>query len=516
VVQAGNAAIEGASIGLLSRAKRRELEDLVRRVVALAKVIAGACEGHRLWLLSVTSALYLVIAGLTAARKQLENDELFTLNIARLPSLAEVWSALLTGAEQLPPFFYMLTRAVLSLLGESNLALRLPAILGFWVMGLCLFRFVSKRSTALYGLAAMLFPLTTGAGSDANFSVTVQPGPTVAYEWSMNGVPIPGETSPTLHLNNVSVSKVGIYQVKVTETQSSRSTLSLPMDLQINFGGPGEPINADTRAVDKFLAAIDTTVRPNDPYDPAIVSGFTGTQIFTTYGSSGDPGEPEHCGVLCSFSKWHYYAFPTNSVVVVDNRGTTFGGVLAAYSGVQSAVTYATLVPIACSASHGAGNERVSFLAEAGVTYSILMAGTNLADIGGTVVLNHTETRPPFFTVLPISQTVSASHTLTLSVATSGYPPVGYQWQLNGVNIPNANGPSLSFSPFGLGNQGNYSVVYLRHKFEIEQADHYADLGLIVGYDDAFIAYLNGRLAATREQFIDYCVDMLLSRVSSY
>jgi hypothetical protein len=27
---------------------------------------------------------------------------------------------------------------------------------------------------------------------------------------------------------------------------------------------------------------------------------------------------------------------------------------------------------------------------------------------------------------------------------------------------------------------------------------------------------LNGRLAATREQFIDYCVDMLLSRVSSY
>jgi hypothetical protein len=31
-----------------------------------------------------------------------------------------------------------------------------------------------------------------------------------------------------------------------------------------------------------------------------------------------------------------------------------------------------------------------------------------------------------------------------------------------------------------------------------------------------FTAYLNGRLAATREQFIDYCVDMLLSRVSSY
>jgi hypothetical protein len=31
-----------------------------------------------------------------------------------------------------------------------------------------------------------------------------------------------------------------------------------------------------------------------------------------------------------------------------------------------------------------------------------------------------------------------------------------------------------------------------------------------------FTAYLNGRLSTTREQFIDYCVDMLLSRVSTY
>ncbi len=29
-----------------------------------------------------------------------------------------------------------------------------------------------------------------------------------------------------------------------------------------------------------------------------------------------------------------------------------------------------------------------------------------------------------------------------------------------------------------------------------------------------FTAYLDGRLAATREQFIDYCVNMLLSRTA--
>ncbi len=40
--------------------------------------------------------------------------------------------------------------------------------------------------------------------------------------------------------------------------------------------------------------------------------------------------------------------------------------------------------------------------------------------------------------------------------------------------------------------------------------------GLIGALTALFTAYLNGRLHASRKQFIDYCVDMLLSRVTSY
>jgi len=39
---------------------------------------------------------------------------------------------------------------------------------------------------------------------------------------------------------------------------------------------------------------------------------------------------------------------------------------------------------------------------------------------------------------------------------------------------------------------------------------------LIGGLTALFTAYLDGRLAATREQFIDFCVDMLLSRPATY
>lgn len=41
--------------------------------------------------------------------------------------------------------------------------------------------------------------------------------------------------------------------------------------------------------------------------------------------------------------------------------------------------------------------------------------------------------------------------------------------------------------------QGRYATVYLRHVFQVEHADHVSELGLMINYDDAFVAYLNGK-----------------------
>ena len=119
------------------------------------------CEQKKYWFLSGFSALYMIITCLLASRRLLWNDELFTLYTSRLPSFSDIWNALLTGADQIPPFFHLITRASLFLFGINELSVRLPSILGFWLMCICLFHFVSKRSSALYGFAAMLFPLTT-------------------------------------------------------------------------------------------------------------------------------------------------------------------------------------------------------------------------------------------------------------------------------------------------------------------------------------------------------------------
>ena len=44
--------------------------------------------------------------------------------------------------------------------------------------------------------------------------------------------------------------------------------------------------------------------------------------------------------------------------------------------------------------------------------------------------------------------------------------------------------------------EGKYSTIYLRRGFTIPQADKITELGLVIDYDDAFIAYLNGQEVA--------------------
>lgn len=104
--------------------------------------------------------VYLPVTLVLAARKLLWNDELFTFYIAGRPNIGDIWTALLTGAEQIPPAFYWITRPFM---GHSAAAMRVPEVLGFWLMGVCLIAIVSHRAPPIYGLVAALAALFTGA-----------------------------------------------------------------------------------------------------------------------------------------------------------------------------------------------------------------------------------------------------------------------------------------------------------------------------------------------------------------
>jgi hypothetical protein len=135
----------------------------LRTVLRRSHSALAAIEQRWPYLLALIILLFLAVTLVLDAKRPLWNDELFTFYISGQPSLQGVWKALLTGAEQLPIFFFVFVRLFTGVFGNSPIAFRLPETLGFLVMNISTFTFVRRRVPASYGLVAFLFPAVTDA-----------------------------------------------------------------------------------------------------------------------------------------------------------------------------------------------------------------------------------------------------------------------------------------------------------------------------------------------------------------
>jgi hypothetical protein len=135
----------------------------VQRIARWVNRLAAHADRSLVLPIAVLSLLYLAVTIVFAQRKLMWNDELYTYYMARLPTMSDVWAALISRGEQTPPFFYWTTRVSFHLFGVNNLSVRLPEIIGFWVMLAALYVFVARRSSSLSGLCAAAFPLVTNA-----------------------------------------------------------------------------------------------------------------------------------------------------------------------------------------------------------------------------------------------------------------------------------------------------------------------------------------------------------------
>jgi hypothetical protein len=113
-------------------------------------------------LLLAFSVIFLAAALLSAHRKILWGDELVTYYVATLPSAQDVWAAIV-GGDVLPPLGHFLSRASIALLGPSHVAIRLPEVIGYWVMSLCIYLFVRRYTSPAHATIALLTPMCTVA-----------------------------------------------------------------------------------------------------------------------------------------------------------------------------------------------------------------------------------------------------------------------------------------------------------------------------------------------------------------
>jgi hypothetical protein len=109
------------------------------------------------------SLFYVIITTLLSSMKLLWLDELITYHIASLGSAHAIWHALSQGADPNPPLSHLAVLGVMRLFGDHELALRLPAIAGYWLGLLSLYLFLRRRISPTWALAGTLLSMATGA-----------------------------------------------------------------------------------------------------------------------------------------------------------------------------------------------------------------------------------------------------------------------------------------------------------------------------------------------------------------
>jgi len=114
------------------------------------------------------SGLYLYMVCLVAARTPLWHDEIVTYLVAKLGGPGHVIEALLAKADNHPPIDYILRQFFLSAFGNSELAFRMPSVLGLLIAALCLYVIALRRASPAAAIVAFSLPLGTGV---LNFAI---------------------------------------------------------------------------------------------------------------------------------------------------------------------------------------------------------------------------------------------------------------------------------------------------------------------------------------------------------
>jgi 4-amino-4-deoxy-L-arabinose transferase-like glycosyltransferase len=112
---------------------------------------------------ALLTVFYFIAVCALSSTKLLWLDELITLHIASLPDAHAIWGALARGADPNPPLTHLLVHASRAVFGEHELALRLPAIVGYWLGLVSLFAFLRRRIPGTWALAGTVLSMAMAA-----------------------------------------------------------------------------------------------------------------------------------------------------------------------------------------------------------------------------------------------------------------------------------------------------------------------------------------------------------------
>lgn len=100
------------------------------------------------------SILILASTAYVSSQKYLWWDEVISYLVAGSPDFSTILKALRAGADGQPPLFYAITYPLVSWFGNSELVLRLPSLIAFWLATVFVFLAVRRRTNYVCAFAA--------------------------------------------------------------------------------------------------------------------------------------------------------------------------------------------------------------------------------------------------------------------------------------------------------------------------------------------------------------------------
>ncbi len=291
-------------------------------------------------------------------------------------------------------------------------------------------------------------------GSDVVFSVNAAGTPPLAFQWFYNGVPLPGAIGSVLNLAAVGAANAGAYGVVVSNGSGSIASRDALLTVSRT------PVITRDPQSRKVLAGANVSLKVVVSATPPLVyqwqfnrldlPGATEPGLSLNNVSSAQAGEyrvrvENAAGTVTSQAarvevtqSVVITAGPANLTVVEGETAvfdvTATGTVPLAYQWRRNGVDVAG----ANTATFRLTNART----ESAGAYQVIVS--NAAGPVASAVANLTVNAGVRVLTQPTSRTVTTGSSVLFSVAATGTPPLSYQWQRDGVDLPGATAPSLA------------------------------------------------------------------------
>jgi RHS repeat-associated protein len=361
-------------------------------------------------------------------------------------------------------------------------------------------------SLAVGGLAPVVTVQPTNQvicpGSAVTFSVLATGTPPLSYQWQFNNAAIPGATNSSWTVTNAQTNLTGAYSVMVSNSLgwavSSNAALYVLMP-------PFVALLAPTNGA-VFLQGTNVTLTAQGIETNGsvmLMQFYTGSYLL---GATNGNGSQSNLFTVVLTNVGGAMPVGTGTLTPGSNILTAAGSQWCGYRTVSASVAvrliappseslisptnaaifrYGTSIPLTAQVTQpdGATVTNVQFLLNGSTLIGAVTNGSNnLFTFGWSGAPAGTDTitvaafdtdglswtngpssifvlTPPSITQQPTPANGTPGQSASFSVVASGSPPLSYQWQFNGTNIPGATNTSYTINPVQAANAGNYSVV---------------------------------------------------------